>query len=108
MTHTEARKLLDTYGIAWVTQDPKLILTIFTPDATYDDPHEPKNIGRESIQKYWMSKVVEQQKDITFKILNIWVDGDFVITDGREKIFTIEQEKETYELQRFRVDFLIV
>ena len=81
MTKQEAQKLLNIYGEAWEKQDPNLILTIFTPDATYDDPHEPKNSGHEGIRAYWMSKVVEGQKDIHFTLLNTWIDGDAVIAE---------------------------
>jgi hypothetical protein len=81
MTKTEATKLLNIYGKAWVTQDPELILTIFTEDATYNDPHEPENHGHEGIRKYWQSKVVDGEKDISFKLLNVWVDRETVIAE---------------------------
>ena len=81
MTKEEAKKLLDTYGKAWETQDPELILTVFTTDASYDDPTEPKNFGHTGIRNYWVSKVVEGQKDIHFKLLNIWIDGETVIAE---------------------------
>jgi hypothetical protein len=43
LTKAEVRELLDTYIRAWETQDPDLIVTIFTLAATYhervlDDP----------------------------------------------------------------------
>ncbi len=74
MTKETAIKLLNTYGEAWVKRDPDLIVTIFTDDATYDDPHESENIGREAIRAYWVSKVVGEQKDITFDLKNVWID----------------------------------
>ncbi|MEI8123703.1 MAG: nuclear transport factor 2 family protein [bacterium] len=45
MTKETAKKLLNIYGEAWVTRNPDLIVSIFTDDATYNDPHEPENIG---------------------------------------------------------------
>lgn len=81
MTHDEARKLLDIYGRAWITRDPDLILTIFTQDATYADPKEPVNYGHEGIRSYWLSKVVDGQRDIDFKVLNVWIDGETVIAE---------------------------
>lgn len=73
MTKEKALELLNIYGKAWVTQDPDLVTTIFTENATYNDPHEPENIGRDAIRAYWMSKVVGEQKDVSFKLLNYWV-----------------------------------
>ena len=75
MTKDEAIKLLSTYGEAWEKQDPELILTIFTPDAIYNDPKEPENHGHDGIRAYWISKVVGEEKDIRFKLLNTWVSG---------------------------------
>ena len=81
MNKEHATKLFETYGHAWETRDPDLILTIFTPDASYDDPHEPKNMGHEGIRAYWVSKVIGEQKDIHFKLLHVWIDGDTVIAE---------------------------
>lgn len=81
MTHAEARTLIETYGRAWETKDPDLIVTIFTDDATYDDPHEPVNNGLEAIRNYWTYKVIGEQDDIHFLIKNIWVDGSTVIAE---------------------------
>lgn len=81
MTKEQAIKLLNIYGEAWVKKDPDLIVTIFTEDATYNDPHEPENIGRDAIHAYWISKVVGEQEDITFDLKNTWIDGDTVIAE---------------------------
>lgn len=75
MTKEEVTKLLNIYGKAWVTRDPDLIVTIFTPEATYNDPHEPENIGRDAIRACWVSKVVGEQKDIVFDLKHVWIDG---------------------------------
>ena len=71
MTKERALQLLEIYGKAWETRDPDLIVSIFTEDATYEDPHEPKNIGREAIRAYWISKVVGEQSDIRFELRNV-------------------------------------
>ncbi len=81
MTHEEATKLIEVYGKAWETRDPKLIVTIFTEDATYNDPKEPENIGREAIRQYWVTKIIGEQEDITFDLRHVWVDGDSVIAE---------------------------
>ncbi len=81
MTHGEATKLIEVYGKAWETRDPELIVTIFTEDATYNDPKEPENIGREAIRQYWVTKVIGEQTDIKFDLRHLWVDGDTVIAE---------------------------
>lgn len=81
MNRETAKRLIETYGRAWMTQDPDLIVTIFTDDATYNDPHEPENVGLEAIRKYWETKVVGEQKDIHFKLKNLWLDGDTVVAE---------------------------
>lgn len=81
MTKEEAKKLIEIYGRAWETKDPNLIISIFTQDATYNDPHEPINEGREAIRKYWISKVVGEQDNIHFSLRNLWLDGETVIAE---------------------------
>ena len=81
MKYEEAKKLLDIYGEAWLKQDPELILTIFTPDAVYDDSKEPENHGHNEIRYYWVNKVIGEQKDIKFKLLNVWTDRNEVIAE---------------------------
>lgn len=81
MTKEEAQKLIEIYGRAWETKDPDLIVTIFTEDATYDDPREPVNNGRDAIHAYWVSKVVGEQDDIHFRLRNCWLDDERVIAE---------------------------
>ena len=81
MTKQEAAKLIEIYGRAWETKDSDLIVSIFTDDATYDDPHEPVNDGREAIRAYWVSKDIGEQDKIRFSLRNVWVDGDTVIAE---------------------------
>lgn len=81
MTRERATELIAIYGRAWVTRDPELITTIFTNDATYNDPYEPENCGRDAIRQYWVTKVIGEQRDITFEVKNIWLDGDSVIAE---------------------------
>jgi uncharacterized protein (TIGR02246 family) len=81
MDKARAIELLNIYGKAWETRDPNLIVTIFTDDATYNDPREPLNDGRDAIRAYWVSKVIGEQDDIHFDLRNVWVDGDTVIAE---------------------------
>jgi nuclear transport factor 2 (NTF2) superfamily protein len=81
MTHEEARKLIEVYGKAWETKNPDLVVSIFTEDATYDDPHEPVNNGREAIRNYWITKVIGEQDNIHFSLKNIWIEAGIVIAE---------------------------
>lgn len=81
MKKEDAIKLIEIYGKAWETRDPELIVTIFTEDATYLDPKEPLNIGRDAIKQYWITKVIGEQDDIKFSLKHVWVDEDSVIAE---------------------------
>jgi ketosteroid isomerase-like protein len=50
MTKERAHELIQTYGEAWKGRDADLILTIFTPDATYFDPKEGVQVGHSGIK----------------------------------------------------------
>ena len=78
-TRAIANNLLEVYGRAWMTKDVDLIATIFSEDATYLDPAEPINIGKPAIKHYWQTKVLENQTDIKFNLLSVWIDGNTVI-----------------------------
>ena len=78
----EVRDVIDVYIKAWETQDPDLIVTIFTPAATYHERVMQDPIpDREAIRAYWQSKVVEAQANITCHLLNLYLDGDTAIAE---------------------------
>jgi uncharacterized protein (TIGR02246 family) len=78
----DVRQVLDTYIRAWETQDPDLIVTIFTPAATYHERVMGDPIpDREAIRAYWQAKVVQAQADIRVKLLNVYLDGDTAIAE---------------------------
>lgn len=81
MTKEKARELIHRYGEAWVTQNLELVLSIFTTEAIYHDPHEPKALGREGIKSYWKRKIIGEQRDISFKLLNLWTENDIVVAE---------------------------
>ena len=82
LTRQDAREVLDTYIKAWETQDPDLIVTIFTPGATYHERVLQDPIpGREAIRRYWETKVVQAQADIKCELLSLYQDGDTVIAE---------------------------
>lgn len=91
MTKDEAENLITTYGKAWETKDPELVLSIFTEDATYNDPKELEKVGHDAIREYWVSKVIKCQDDIHFELLNLWIDGGDVIAEWHATFKDIER-----------------
>lgn len=78
------REVLDTYIKAWESQDPDLIVTIFTPDATYHERVLESPIpDRDAIRRYWETKVVAEQANIRCELLNVYQDEATVIAEWR-------------------------
>ncbi|MGH3532031.1 MAG: nuclear transport factor 2 family protein [Mycobacterium sp.] len=76
------RKLIDIYLRAWTTQDPDLIVTIFTPTATYHERALERPIrNQDGIREYWQTKVVEDQANIQTELLNLYLDGTTAIAE---------------------------
>jgi limonene-1,2-epoxide hydrolase len=78
------RGLIDVYLRAWMTQDPDLIVTIFTPEATYHERVLGEPIrGNDGIRRYWETKVVQGQANIEARLLNLYLDsgGSIVIAE---------------------------
>jgi hypothetical protein len=80
MTHhsisrTLVKKVLELYGKAWVDRDPELIPQIFTPGAVYTEwAFGPVYTGHKEIMDYWKRKVVGEQTNIEFKLLDFYID----------------------------------
>jgi len=78
----DVRKLIDIYIRAWTTQDPDLILTIFTPSATYRERVLDEPIrGHAGIREYWQTKVVKEQANISAELLSLYLDGTTAIAE---------------------------
>ena len=78
LTKQEVREVIAVYMKAWRTQDPDLIITIFTPEATYHERvMELITItGRDGIRAYWESKVAGAQANITCGLMQLHLDQD--------------------------------
>jgi len=89
--------ILTVYENAWVNQDPDKILTIFTKDAIYHERvlKEPY-VGHKQIRKYWQSKVVEEQSNIKFKLLNFYIEGDVVVAEWDITFFNNRKNKKIH------------
>lgn len=78
----DVRKLVDIYLRAWITQDPDLILTIFTPTATYHERglQQPLH-DHAGIREYWQTKVVKEQANIQAELLSLYLDATTAIAE---------------------------
>jgi ketosteroid isomerase-like protein len=78
----DVRKLIDIYIRAWTTQDPDLIVTIFTPSATYHERALGQPIrGHAGIREYWQTKVVNEQANIQAELLSLYLDGTTAVAE---------------------------
>jgi ketosteroid isomerase-like protein len=82
LTKQVVRDVIDVYIRAWETQDPDLICSIFTEDATYHERVLQAPIpNRKAIRRYWETKVVAEQANIKCQLLNLYLDGDTAIAE---------------------------
>lgn len=82
LTKDTVRRVIDTYFQAWERQDPALIITIFTEDATYAErAFEPPHRGHDGITAYWKDKVVGDESDIRCRLLSLYLDGETAIAE---------------------------
>ena len=92
LTKDDVREVIALYIKAWQDQDPDLICTIFTPDATY---HErvmgPPIPNREAIRRYWQEKVVQAQANITCLLVELYLDGDTAIAEWEAEFDDLAQ-----------------
>jgi hypothetical protein len=78
----DVQRVLDTYVRAWETQDPDLIVTIFTEDATYHERVLADPIpDRAAIYRYWEDKVVGAQANIRCTVLEYRIIGNTVYVE---------------------------
>lgn len=77
LTKQRVEAVIADYIRAWETQDPDLIVSIFTDEATYHERAFDTPIAlREGIRAYWQSKVVQDQANIRCKLLSLYLDAD--------------------------------
>jgi SnoaL-like protein len=82
LTKQDVRDVIAVYIRAWETQDPSLIVTIFTPAATYHERVMKDPIpDREAIRRYWETKVVGAQANISCRLVSLYLDGNTAIAE---------------------------
>src|SRR4029450_9930617 len=92
-TKQDVLGVIDTYIRAWVEQDPDLIVTIFTETATYHERVLDEPIrGHPGIRKYWYTKVLGSQRNITCKLLNLYLEGNTAIAEWHAEFDDLEQQ----------------
>lgn len=88
----QVRRVIGVYLRAWVTQDPDLVVTIFTPNATYHERVLAEPIrGRAGIRAYWSTKVAGQQANIAAGLLNLYLDGGTAIAEWEARFDDLVQ-----------------
>lgn len=94
LTKQDVLDVIDIYIEAWTTQDPDLITTIFTADGTYHERvlEEPIR-DHEGIRKYWQTKVVASQANISCKVLNLYLDGNIAIVEWEAEFDDLEKNE---------------
>lgn len=97
------KKILRTYEEAWVEQDIDKILSIFTKDGIYHERvlEEPFK-GHKEIKEYWKTKIVEEQSNIKFKLLNYYICNDTVIAEW-EVFFDSNVEKSRIHMKEVAI-----
>jgi hypothetical protein len=113
LTRERAREVLDTYIRAWETQDPDLIVTIFTETATYAERVLGKPIpDRNAIREYWETKVARDQANIRCVLLNYYIDSidDTVIAEWEATFDDVTQgvRKRMREVAILEFDGLLI
>ena len=86
--------IIQTYKEAWVNQDENLIITIFHPDGEYGEYLLNESFkGHEEIKQYWKRKVIVEQSNIKFKLLNLYLDGDTAVAEWDATFYSNVEQK---------------
>lgn len=85
--------LIRKYKEAWIKRDPEAIIKIFTKDAIYHERVLKKpHVGSLAIKKYWSDKVIREQKNIRFKLLNLYIDGNIAVAEWEANSYDIKDK----------------
>ena len=90
-TKQEAREVLDIYIRAWETQDPDLIVTIFTPAATYHERVLGDPIPDRDAIRATGSPRSSGAGQHHCELLNVYIDGDTVIAEWEAEFDDVAQ-----------------
>lgn len=98
--------VIKIYKESWENQDSVKILSIFTNDARYHERvlKKPYN-GHAEIKKYWETKVVEEQSNIKFELLNLYIDGSTVIAEWDAKFNNLKKGTRVHMIEVAILEF---
>jgi len=100
VTKKAVKDIIKKYGEAWVKRDSEKITRIFTKNAIYHERAFKKPfIGHKQIKGYWQSKVVGEQSNIKFKLLNLYIDKNNAIAEWEASFFQKGEKKRTHMIE---------
>jgi ketosteroid isomerase-like protein len=80
-TRKRGRVLIDTFGRGWAKPDVDLLMSVYTPSATFlETPFSESLRGVEAIRRYWL-EVPYNQSEITFTSGEIYAAGPWFSTE---------------------------
>lgn len=72
---------IEGYRRAWAEDDPELLLTLFTEDASYrSSPFREPDVGHEAIRAYW-ARAAGTQRRVEVRMGEPVVDGNVVAVE---------------------------
>jgi len=73
----DVQNIMKKYGLAWETQDAKLILECFTEDGIYQEsPLSKPYKGHKEIKNFWEKIVIKETSRIRFDLKRCYVSKD--------------------------------
>ncbi len=95
-----AEDIVSKYAEAWINKDPETVVKLFTPDAVYQEwAFDKPFIGHEQIKRYWQEKIVKEQSEIEFKLLNMFIEEDTVIVETETKFFINNASRKNHMIE---------
>lgn len=102
----EVEHIVGTYIKAWEGQDPTLIVTVFTENATYrEGVLNAPIVGRGGIRRHWETKVVKEQANIEVKLLALYLDGNTAVAEWEAQFDDLAQMKRKRMLEVAILEF---
>ena len=97
------RTIQETYRTAWLKNDEKTILSLFTDDAAlYPNGNKPVK-GKADVQKFWFapSDTITSIKAFDIKIEDITGNENFAVLIGSNELQWISEKKDKSESKQF-------
>ena len=83
VTRKVAIDVIRAYRKAWIDKDSEAIIKIFTKNGRYHEYVLKKPYkGHNEIKKYWEDKVVATQRNIRFKLLNLYIQKNVAVAES--------------------------